>query len=574
MDFWFFIAEVILLLGSAFVLGALAQWLKQSAILGYLLAGTLLGPLLFNKQVVVSVAELGVALLLFSIGLEFSLRRLKSMGAFAIAGGILQVSITLLFFTAIFKFVYPLKIAIALGAMVALSSTAIVLRMLVDRSEIDSSRGRNALGILLLQDIAVVPLVLGMTLLSRGGNLTEITLQIAKTIGGAAGLMLVFYLLFYHIIPRMLKTALFANRELVVLLTIVLATGATWAAHALGLSPALGAFLAGILLAESPFAVQIRSDIGSIRVLFVTLFFTSIGMLADPDWFLGNWQKVLLCLGLIFIGKTAIVYMVGRFFRMGHRISLATGITLAQVGEFSFVLAAIAMSGNLISADVFDLMISVTILSMFLAPYMVSFAEPMAAKLFRSSQTSHRHSKAEPKQAGIECVRRIVVIGFGPAGQQVAAALQSKGFSTEIVELNPASAKKAADRSLTVHIGDATSGDLLEHFGLEDASMVVVTIPDPRTAQNVIKKVRQLVPDAVIIARSRYHIANPELRKAGADVTVDEELTVGIDLAQEVLRVLHESHKDAMACALAGEPADPHHLRNPATLNQKDESHE
>ena len=560
MDFWFFIAEVILLLGSAFVLGALAQWLKQSAILGYLLAGTLLGPLLFNKQVVVSVAELGVALLLFSIGLEFSLRRLKSMGAFATVGGTLQVSITLLFFTAIFQFVFPLKVALALGAMVALSSTAIVLRMLVDRSEIDSTRGRNALGILLLQDIAVVPLVLGMTLLSRGGDLAEVALQITKTIGGAAGLILGFYLLFYHVIPRMLKTALFANRELVVLLTIVLATGATWAAHALGLSPALGAFLAGILLAESPFAVQIRSDIGSIRVLFVTLFFTSIGMLADPAWFLDNWRKVLLCLVLIFIGKTVIVYGVGRFFRMGHRISLATGITLAQVGEFSFVLAAIAVSGKLISADVFDLMISVTILSMFLAPYMVSFAEPVAAKLSRYSQASHQHSKADPTQADIACDRRIVVIGFGPAGQQVTAALQQKGFATEVVELNPASAAKAMDQNLTVHIGDAATGDLLEHFGLPEAGLVVVTVPDPRTARNIIEKVRQLAPDAVIIARSRYHIANADLRKAGADVTVDEELTVGIDLAQEVLRILHESNREALACALAGEPPEKHHL--------------
>jgi len=557
MDFWPLIAEIILLLGSAFALGALAQWLKQSAILGYLLAGTLLGPLMFNKEAVVGVAELGVALLLFSIGLEFSLRRLGRMGIFAVGGGMLQVFLTLVVFTVLFKTVYPPAVSIALGAMVALSSTAIVLRMLVDRSEIDSSRGRNALGILLLQDIAVVPLVLGVTLLSRGGNLAEVAMQIAKTIGAATGLTLVFYVLFYHLIPKMLKTTLFANRELVVLLTIVLAIGATWSAHALGLSPALGAFLAGILLAESPFAVQIRSDIGSIRVLFVTLFFTSIGMLADPVWFLGNWPKVLLWLLLVIIGKTLIVYGVGRLFGMGHRISLATGITLAQIGEFSFVLAAIAAAGGLISADVFALMISVTILSMFLAPYMVTYAEPLAARLSIESQHARQQRHAAAPPALCDSARRIVIIGFGPAGQQVAAALEQEGFSSEIIELNPASASKAADKKLAVHIGDASSGDLLAHSGIRDAGLVVLTVPDPRTARNIVKTVRQLAPDAFIIARSRYHIANADLINAGADVTVDEEQTVGVNLAHAALHRLRESNRDALACALAGERPDP-----------------
>ena len=556
MEFWLLIAEVILLLGSAFVLGALAQRLKQSAILGYLLAGTLLGPLLFNKQAVVEVAELGVALLLFSIGLEFSLSRLRRMGTFAIFGGLLQVSITLILFTVLFRFAYPLSQALALGAMVALSSTAIVLRMLVDRSEIDSFRGRNALGILLLQDVAIVPLVLGVTLLGSGQGLEGVGLQLAKTIGAAAGLVLVFYLLFYQIIPRLLSTTLFTNRELVVLLTIVLATGAAWSAHALGLSPALGAFLAGILLAESPFANQVRSDIGSIRVLFVTLFFTSIGLLADPLWFLDNWPTVLFWLLMVFIGKTIVIYGLGLLFKMGHRAALATGITLAQIGEFSFVLADVAVSGRLISSDVFALVISVTILSMFMGPYMVAFAEPLANGLFHRIRPSHEHRFTSTMATQVECARRIVVIGFGPAGQKVAEALQAEALNPEIVELNPANATLANEKKMTVHIGDATSADLLVHIGLPEAGLVVVTLPDPRTAQNIIKTVRQLAPDSFIIARSRYHIANHDLRRAGANVTVDEEQTVGIHLAEEVVHVLRQSDREALACALAGTPPE------------------
>jgi CPA2 family monovalent cation:H+ antiporter-2 len=289
MEIWQVITEILLLLGVAFVFGFLAQWLKQSAVIGYLIAGGLLGPIMFSRHVVSGVAELGVSLLLFSIGLEFSFRRFKSMGSVALAGGTLQVLATMLVFGFLFSLRFPFRTALVLGAMVALSSTAVVLRILIDRTEIDSIRGRNALGILLVQDMAVVPLVLLVAMLSHGGDLGDIFIRIAQTVAAALGLVITFYLLFYHLIPRVLLTrGLFSNRELVVLLTIVMALGSTWLAHALGLSPALGAFLAGMLLAESPFAGQIRSDIGSLRTLFVTLFFTSIGMLANPGWFIAN----------------------------------------------------------------------------------------------------------------------------------------------------------------------------------------------------------------------------------------------------------------------------------------------
>jgi CPA2 family monovalent cation:H+ antiporter-2 len=229
MEFWHLIMEIVLLLGVAFVFGFFAQWLKQSAIIGYLIAGALIGPIMFSRDAVSSVAELGVSLLLFSIGLEFSFRRLKNMGALALGGGTLQVLVTLMVFGFIFLLKYPSNTAVALGAMVALSSTAVVLRVLVDRTEIDSIRGRNALGILLMQDIAVVPLFLLVAVLSYGGAVGDILIQVAKTFAAAIGLIIAFYLFFHHFIPRVLLTrGLFANRELVVLLTIVVALGSTW----------------------------------------------------------------------------------------------------------------------------------------------------------------------------------------------------------------------------------------------------------------------------------------------------------------------------------------------------------
>ena len=284
MELWHFLSELVMLLGGAFVLGAMAQRLRQSPIVGYLLAGAVIGPLLFNAEVVNQTAELGVALLLFSIGLEFSFGRLRQMGRMAFGGGSVQVVATVVVATLILARPLGVAQAFTIGAIVSLSSTAVVMRVLVDRGEVDSVRGRNCLAILLLQDIAIVPLVIMVSLFSPAAADLNIALHILKIVGAALGLALVFYLLLYRVVPLLLTIrGLFANRELTVLLALAVALGSAWAAHAMDISPALGAFVAGMLLGESPFATQIRADIGAIRTVMVTLFFASVGMLAKPD---------------------------------------------------------------------------------------------------------------------------------------------------------------------------------------------------------------------------------------------------------------------------------------------------
>jgi CPA2 family monovalent cation:H+ antiporter-2 len=562
MEIWKLIGEILLLLLGAFLLGALAQRLKQSAIIGYLLAGIVLGPLLFNRQAVMSVAELGVALLLFSIGLEFSLGRLKRMGSIALVGGSLQVLLTMGLFAGLFVLFHPPASALAIGALVALSSTAIVLRVLVDRAEIDSVHGRSALGVLLVQDVAVVPLVLFITMLTGGGNSLEIAVTVGRTLGAAVAIVALFYILYFQIIPRLLlKTELFANRELVVLLTILLAIGSIWAAHSVGLSPSLGAFLAGMLLAESPFAAQVRSDIGSIRVLFVTLFFVSIGMLADPAWFLSNWSVVFLWLFLVVIGKTLIVYLIFLFFKIGHGQALATGISLSQRGEFSFVLGTIAKTGGLIDGEIFALIVSVTIFSMFIAPYAVSYAIPLArwsVGLFSSRQ---RSLMMQQEKSGLTASGRILIIGFGPAGQEVADALITENLRPEVIELKPKTAQIARELDLSVHLGDASGAEMLVEGGVHDACIAVVSVPDPRSAAQIIRTLHMLAPNLPIIARSRYQIAVPDLQKTGA-IVIDEEQTVGRAIAREVIEVLRQPQNAAMACALAGQRPEEENPRD------------
>ncbi len=551
------LAKLVLLLSVAFMLGATAQRLKQSAIIGYLLAGTILGPTLFDRQALSHWGELGVSLLLFSVGLEFSFGRLKRMGSLALLGGVLQVTITLAAFALVFSFQHAIGTAVALGEILAVSSTAIVLRTLMDRAEMDSISGRAALGILLLQDVAVVPLVLSLTVMSHGGTAGEIARQIGQTTAAAGGLVALFYGLFYHIIPRLLmRRGLFVDRELVVLLAIILAFGSAWAAHSLGLSPALGAFLAGMLLAESPFASQIRADVGSLRTLFVTLFFTSVGMLADPSWFLANWTEVILWLVVVFIGKTLIIFGIGVVFKMSPVYALATGITLAQIGEFSFVLASEARSGGLIDEHVFALAVSVTILSMFFAPYMVTFARPTARwAIGRLAPRMRRH--AVPLDEHIREVQGgVYIVGFGPAGRKVARALLELGIQPHAIELNPRSVKAALRMGLKVHLGDASHADIIAHAGIQGACVVVVTVPDPRAAKRILQNIHALSPSSSVIVRSRYHIATRELWELGAAFAVDEENVVGRELARQVVQFLKDADPDTTTCVLSSERID------------------
>jgi CPA2 family monovalent cation:H+ antiporter-2 len=554
MGIWETLAKLVLLLAVAFVLGVAALRFKQSAIIGYLLAGTILGSALFDREALAHWGELGVSLLLFSIGLEFSFGRLRRLGGVTLAGGILQVTVTLAVFALLFAFRGGAGAALAWGEMVAVSSTAIVLRILMDRAEMDSVSGRSALGILLLQDIAVVPLVLSITVLSHGGSTQAVALAVGKATAAAGGLVVLFYGLFYHLIPRVLmRRGLFADREMVVLLAIILAFGSAWAAHTMGLSPALGAFLAGMLLAESPFASQIRADVGSLRTLFVTLFFTSIGMLADPKWFLANWPEVLLWLGVVFSGKALIIFGIGVALKMSPASALATGITLAQIGEFSFVLATEARNGGLIDDHIFSLAVSVTILSMFLAPYMVTYARPAARRIVGMFSPPGRPPAFEHAAVSPAQTPGVFIVGFGPAGRKVARALLEKGIYPHVIELNPRSVKAALRMGLQVHLGDASHADIITHAGIHGACVIVVTVPDPRSAKRILQNIHALSPGTSVIVRSRYHIATRELWELGAAFAVDEENVVGRELARQVIDFLQDSGPQSIECVL---PAD------------------
>ena len=555
MDLWAALLDVIVLLAAALLLGALCERLKQSALLGYLLAGTLLGPNALDwmpsHKAVTTISELGATLLLFSIGLEFSWRRLLSIGSIALVGGTLQVVVTSVVVAGVCAaFGMKWGPALAVGAMAALSSTACVLRLLISRAEIDGVHGRHALGILLLQDIAVVPLVLFVTVLGQGGTIGEISGEIAKTVGAALLLTLSLFILLKYAVPLLITMAEASrNRELPILLAIATALGAAWAAHYAGLSPMLGAFIAGMLLAESPYAVQIRADVSPLRTLFVTMFFSSIGMVADPAWVLENLGLVIAAMAIVIVCKAAVVFGVTRAFRSSLGHSLATAVCLAQIGEFSFVLAGLAYEGGLLEEHFFKLIMSATIGTLFLTPYLVASAPRLMLWAGRFSAGGRLTPAAGGEIDGEkpeEIKDQILVVGFGPAGQRVAEALIDRYRERlTVIELNSKSAAVARGYGLRTYIGDATRSEVLEHLHVGSSAAVVVTLPDPGAARLVIQHMRALSPETPVYARARYHVYRWELMLAGAEVVVDEEEEVGLRIAGHVRRRLRRAEREA-----------------------------
>lgn len=527
MAAWESFAALILLLLAALLLGALFERFRQSAILGYLLAGVTLGPhalgLFEGGEEVEALAELGVALLLFSIGLEFSIGRLVALGRPVAVGGALQVVLTLgAAAGAAAALGVGVRLATAIGAMIALSSTACVLPLLTQRAELDSVHGRLSLGTLLLQDIAIVPLVLLVAALGGGGSSGEVATALLRAALVAAGLVVLFLLLFRKVVaPFFGSRAMRHNRELPTLLALVVGGGSAVVAHEMGLSPALGAFLAGLLLAETPFATQVRADVLPLRTVLMTLFFTSAGMLVDPDWIASNPLRLISLVALIVAGKALVAALSFRLAGFDRNNALAAGLSIAQVGEFSFVLIATAR-GRLIGEDAAMLLLSAAVATLFLTPFLVRFA---------GSRRLTMPIAVEAPEGGIPARDHVVIVGFGPAGYAVAEALSEQPGSIVVIDLNPEVPARVRSLGATGVVGSAESHEVLEKAHAAQAAAIIVTVPDPAAARRIVTLARSVAPGATVVVRSRYHVYRASLESAGADVVVDEEVEVGAALA-------------------------------------------
>ncbi|MBU6197859.1 MAG: cation:proton antiporter [Cyanobacteria bacterium REEB446] len=546
MHFWQLLTDIGILLGSSLLLGAIAIRLKLSPIIGYLIAGMVLGgpgslQLIKSPLEIEAIAELGVSLLLFSLGLEFSWDKIKSLPLKIIRGGALQILLTPLFFLAVSSLCgLDIKIAILAGLIFTLSSTATVLRTFNDLAEIDSQHGRNSTAVLLLQDIAVIPFTMIVSFISvHNAVANEFQNNFLFTIGAAVLLVLGLYVFLNKIAgPALSLFSLNNNREMAILLAIIISIGSAWTAYQIAISPSIGAFIAGMLLGSSSFATQITADIAPLRILFLTLFFGSAGMLADPVWVFNNFALVILLSVAVILSKTLISSVI--FSLSGHSIaiSVASAVSIAQIGEFAFVLSNIAKDSSLLSNDWSQLVVSITIVSLFFTPFMIKFAPRIGLKVqqFFNNKKSGKAFDAEVLSSN---PARIYVIGYGPAGREVTRQLKDSYLDEiAIMDLTKDSLDSAELEGFKTYMGDVRQLEVLQHSGLELANLVIITIPSYDAVLTTIDNIKRLAPTAHIIVRSRYQIYEQSFHEAGAHEIVNEEFTVGEKLGRTAVSYL------------------------------------
>ncbi len=547
MDSWNMLLQIILLLLACLLAGSLMSALKQSPLVGYLLAGMVMGgpgsfAIVKAEQQIESIAELGVALLLFSLGLEFSWKRVIGLGKSTLLCGAAQVVTTLVLGALVCRlWGLPFTTSVAIGAMICLSSTAAVLRVLVDRGEMDSPSGRNSLAVLLVQDMAVVPLAILIPLLAEGGEPAAIASRIFSIFLAAFVIIGSLYFLMNYVAVRALQSASFGrNRELTVLLSIIIGLGATWAAHAAKLSPALGAFVAGMFLGNSKFAVQVRADVSSLRIVLLTLFFGAVGMIADPVWMFKNLPTVLSLAAVILAGKAVIIWGLFRLFGQSSGVSLSTGLCLCQVGEFAFVLGSEARAGGILSATQYSAIVSASIVTLMVTPWLIGAAPKISAWL-NGRRGSAENQDSDHSDGHSPC--EVLVIGFGPAGRGAVRGLQDIRDRVLVVDLSSTGIAAAEALGFRAVIGDAGNAEVLEHLHLEHVRVVVITLPSRGDALAVLNLVRTLTPQATKIVRSRYQLYMSEFLEAGADIVLGDEEEVSNAMA----RTVHEHHRKSSA---------------------------
>ncbi len=544
MDFWHIVGDITILLSVAVVLGIVAEKLGFSGVVGYLLAGTIVGPGVLNliasgEESIHSIAEIGVSLLLFSIGLEVNGQRLKELLGKGVAVGTSQILLTgAIGFAIAISFGAPVKASIIVGAMVALSSTAVVSRVLQDRSELDAAHGRLSFSILLVQDLAIVPLMLLVAFLKEPTHSSEVVSQIGVASTQLISLIVIVFLAGVLILPRLFGAAMIRrSTEFPVILGIVTCLSAMWLANKLSLSPALGAFIAGLILAGSPFAAQVRGDMAPLKYIFLTLFFAATGMLANLPWLIESyhWLWTIGVVVCIIIGKAGVIWLVAVLWKQPRRVSIAAGLCLAQIGEFSFVIGAEAMEANLMNDNLFQLMMSSSLITLLFSPLLIGKSRPIAKRI-DTVLGGYQHRFSE--EANVTLQDHVVVIGYGVSGRNVVKDLLESGQRVLVIDMSPIGVKEAREAGASSVLGNVHRRDVLEHAGVRRAKLVVTTLPDHRAATQAIHQIKSISDSVPIVARVRYSIHGNQLSSAGADFVVDEEECVGHTLARVTLQQL------------------------------------
>lgn len=539
---------VAVILGAAFVGGFLAKKVKQPAIMGYLLAGIIVGEIgskfFPGKESISLLADIGIAFLMFTLGLELSLGQLRRIGKIALWGGIVQILLVIVLSLLLFPFFgFDFYSSLFLGSAFSLSSTAIVVKLLSERGEIDTLPGNIMLGWLLVQDLAVLPMVVILPAIASGGEAITLVISVLK----ATVFLLVILLLGRKVAPVFIgKIADLGSRELLLLAVAAFCLLTAILTSVFGLSLALGAFLAGLIIAETSENHAIFSEIRPLRDFFSIIFFVSLGMFLRPEYLFTHFLPILGISTLIIFLKLAIVIVLALYLGYHIKTAIVVGFGLIQIGEFAFVLSGIGLNNGLINENLYSLILSVAILTILVTPWFIQGATPFYLWLRRFSQNRFpkiyhrfftRYDHLLPQEE-LLLTNHVVICGHGRVGSWLARALQLLGIPYIVIDYNNRMIKELKEKGIKALYGDPADIDVLNYAQVEKAKVVVVAIPDPLSCEIVVANCQTLNPAVKIISRSHQKDAHLRLKALGVNAIIQPEFEASLSIIHRVLQFL------------------------------------
>ncbi|MEN6319327.1 MAG: cation:proton antiporter [Syntrophaceae bacterium] len=538
-------ADIAIIIVAALIGGLIAQLLKQPLILGYILAGVVVGP--YTGGITVTeihnielLAEIGVALLLFALGLEFSFKELQPVRKVALIGTPIQMLLTIAYGFAVGSWLGFGEIAsLWIGALISLSSTMVILKTMMNRGLMGTLSSRVMIGMLIVQDLAVIPLMIMLPQISDPeAGLPLLGWAALK----AASFLILMIIVGTRVIPRVMAyVATWNSRELFILTVTATGLGVGYATYLFGLSFAFGAFVAGMVLGESDYSHQALSDIIPLRDVFGLLFFVSIGMLLDPAFLYANLKTISLMVFLIIIGKGLIFAVLVMFFGYGNVIPLAVGLGLFQVGEFAFVLGRVGVYTKSISSELFSLMLITTVITMILTPFLSGLTAPLYA-------VRRRLFKHEPLQTvnlpENEMRNHVIIAGAGRVGAYVANVLKSLHVTFVVIEFDSRQVNRLKETGIPLVYGDASQPIVLNAAGIEQARLLIITTPTAIVTKTIVEKSRQVNQKLKIVARAENSDQIQVLHKLGVNEVIQPEFEAGLEVTRQALLSLNIAASD------------------------------
>ncbi len=526
------LTDLIIILSISAVVLFISTKLKLPSIVGFLTAGVLVGPygieLIPAAEDVEVMAEIGILLLLFSIGIEFSLDKLMESKKYVLIGGSVQVALSIiLFFIGAFFLGLGVNQAIFVGMLFAMSSTAIVLQLFQEKGWMNTLFGKTSVSILIFQDIIIIPMMLLTPYLTQSGG-TE-----SKSIGKIIlGVLFIFVVVFAarKIIPPLIRSIVHThNQELFLITIIVICFATAFITQLLGLKLALGAFLAGLIISESEYSFEALKNIMPFKKVFTAIFFISVGMLLNLQFVFENFWLLIGITALVMLVKFLIVAPTAFYLNIGIRNAVVSGLVLCQVGEFAFILSKVGLEGQILNDFNYQAFLSISIMSMVSSAIMISHAPKIAEYIVKIPFWSSWMNKLDDKIClpnTCTLVDHTIIIGFGPGGRRIAKFLSKKNMQLAVIELNERNIEEEDSSYAQVFIGNAKDDEVLKRAAVEAAKQVIITVPEAAMAEDITIKIRKLNHNANIVVRTKYEGEADQLQKLGANHVVPEEISV------------------------------------------------